>query len=144
MKRLNKNSLACAIATLGLTSSCIEAGFIDDGTVGGKLRTVYYDIEKSDRINTENGAKKDASYTGAWTGSLMLDAESGYWQDVIGFNASLYGVTKLDMNEKNGRSKELLNDSNEGFSKLGQAFVKIKAGDDDTNGPFQCRQADNI
>ncbi len=136
MNKSSKAVLACLITPLGFGSQLLLANFIDDATAGGKLRTVYYDIEKGDRVYPDTGIKKKSTYVGAWTGSVMLDAKSGYYGDIIGVDASLYGVTKLDMNERNRDSKQLLNADNEGFSKLGQAYIKIKFGDDNLNANF--------
>ncbi len=140
MHSFKKSALTCAVAALTLGSQFASADFskfYEDASVSGKLRTTYYDIEKSDRVNTTTNTKKDNSYAGAWTGGIMLDAKSGYAWDVIGFDASFYGVTKFDMKDKNGHSNQLLNDDNEGFGKVGQAYVKMKLGNDELGGKFQ-------
>ena len=98
-------------------SSLRNSPFINNTTLDGKLRTVYYDVQ-----NTE----KD-SISGAWTGGLSLNVHSGYLGDIAGVGASFYGVTKLYMPEENTHSYQLLNDNNEGFGKLGQAYVDIKS-----------------
>ncbi len=134
------------LATVLFSSAALisQADFIDDTTFRGKLRSTYYDVE--------NIYKKDTNQknhtTGAWTGSVMLDIKSGFAWDSIGLGASLYGVTKLDMKEGNqvdaatnpntdGGSYQLLNRYNEGFSKLGQAYLHIKQGDDELGGQFK-------
>ena len=140
MHSFKKSALTCAVAALTLGSQFASADFskfYEDASVSGKLRTTYYDIEKSDRVDTTTKAKKDNSTAGAWTGGIMVDAKSGYAWDVIGFDASFYGVTKLDMKEDNSSSNQLLNDANEGFGKIGQAYIKVKLGNDDLNGNFK-------
>ncbi|MDD7805658.1 MAG: OprD family outer membrane porin [Endozoicomonas sp. (ex Botrylloides leachii)] len=136
MKRLINTALTLGVTLSSLSPLSSSADFLEDSSLSGKIRTVYYDVKKSDRVDADNPdhPKQSASYAGAWTSSVALDASSGYWRDLIGVNASFYGVTKIDMPERNGsNSKELLNDNKEGFSKLGQAFIKLKAGDEENN-----------
>lgn len=136
MKQFRKTTLTFAIAATSLAAQWAPADFIEDSTLNGKVRTVYYNVEKYNRvdINDINHPKTQPSYGGAWTGSVAVDLKSGYWNDILGFDTSVYSVSKLYMAEKNGNnSKELLNDNKEGFSKFGQAFIKFKHGDEVIN-----------
>ncbi len=106
--------------------------FIDDASLGGKVRTVYYDIE--DTYDKKQGAEKYR--TGAWTGALHLDLQSGYAGDIFAVGGSFYGVTKIKMDEdKYKHSYQLLKQKNngkyDGFSKLGQAWADFKFGQDE-------------
>lgn len=105
-----------AIAALSGESSPENSSFINNATLGGKLRTVYYDVHNTEKDST----------SGAWTGGLSLDFRSGYLGDIAGVGVSFYSAARLYMPEKNTHSSQLLNDDNEGFSQLGQAYVKIK------------------
>ncbi|WP_330925704.1 OprD family outer membrane porin [Candidatus Sororendozoicomonas aggregata] len=126
----------CAI--IASTAQGDLSQLFEEGSLNGKLRSIYFDIDKKEYLNGSN-----TKTTGAWTGSLWLDAKSGYAWDVIGFDASYYGVQKLSMANDNkrenggGGSKELLNDNNEGVAKLGQAYIKAKLGDDAVGGQFR-------
>ncbi len=132
-------AISCTI--IFSVSSTVHADLsqlIREGSLTGKLRTTYFDIDKKNYLSHSN-----TKTAGAWTGSLMLDAKSGYAWDIIGFDASFYGVQKFHMpidNERErggGGSKELLNDSNKGGAKLGQAYVKAKLGDDAVGGQLR-------
>ncbi|WP_252176730.1 OprD family outer membrane porin [Endozoicomonas sp. 4G] len=102
-------------AVLSSESLSDNSSFINNTTVGGKLRTVYYDIRNTVKDST----------AGAWTGGLSLDLRSGLGE-IAAIGASLYSAVKLYMPEDNTNSSQLLNNANEGFSKLGQAYVELK------------------
>ncbi|WP_343808170.1 OprD family outer membrane porin [Marinobacterium maritimum] len=61
--------------------------------------------------------------------AIRLDYRSPYFNDVIGFDGSLYAVLKLHA-AKNTARIPLLDEDGDGFSKLGQANVKLKLGED--------------
>ena len=136
MKFSSKTALACAVAALSVGAQASFEKLYDDASVSGKLRTTYYDIKKSDRVQSDGSPKADKT-NGAWTAGLTVDAKSGYAWDMIGFDASLYSANKLHMDKTNGSSNQLLNDANEGFSKIGQAYVKMKLGSDQLNAKFK-------
>ncbi|WP_422472520.1 OprD family outer membrane porin [Endozoicomonas sp. ALB032] len=102
-------------AVLSGESLSDNSRFINNTTLGGKLRTVYYDVHNTVKDST----------SGAWTGGLSLDLRSGLGE-MVGIGASLYSAVKLYMPEENTNSYQLLNNANEGFSKLGQAYVEVK------------------
>lgn len=89
---------------------------IDDATLRGKARTVYYDIHNKEKDST----------SGAWTAALWLDLRSGYLNNIVGFGMSYYGVTRLNMPDSNRNNSQLLDRRNKGLGKLGQAFVELK------------------
>ena len=98
-------------------SSPSSSSFINNTTIDGKLRTVYYDVQNTEKDST----------SGAWTGGLSLNVRSGcLGDDIASVGACFYGVTKLYMPEENTHSYQLLNDDNKGFCKLGQAYIEIK------------------
>ena len=102
--------------------------FIDDAKLGGKLRTVYYNVE-----NTYDKDQGKRPYrAGAWTGAAQVNLQSGYLEDILSVGASFYGVAKLSYDkDKFKHSYQLLLDGKEeGFSKLGQAWVDLKFGRD--------------
>ena len=117
-----QTSIGSAIASSAFDS------FIDDTTVDGKLRTVYYDVhnKEKDRLGEEKNT------AGAWTGGLWVNMRSGYLADIFAFGGSFYGVTKLHMKDDNADSYQLLIDDyhetgvSEGYGKIGQAWVDLK------------------
>lgn len=115
--------IACAASQAAETGN----SFIDDAKLNGKVRTVYYDIE--DTYDKDKGKKPYKS--GAWTGGLQVNLSSGYVGDVVAIGGSFYGVAKIDYDEKEYKdSYQLLDKDNKGFSKLGQAWVDVKMGDE--------------
>ena len=113
--RLSALLLSCLPMTF-IEAQAEDIPLIDDASLSGKARTVYYDIENTEKDST----------SGAWTGALWLDLRSGYIEDIVGFGLSYYGVTKLNMPDNNVHSNQLLDDQNKGFGKLGQAYVELK------------------
>lgn len=113
--------VTCASAQAELTGY----SFVDEISLTGKLRTVYYHVD-----NTEKSSVDNANLTGAWTAGLQVNMQTGYLGDVMAVGGSFYGVAKLDtLNDREGGSYQLLNDDNEGFSKAGQLYVDLKYGD---------------
>ena len=126
-QRFKQSILACTISALCSQYTLAETGnaFIDDASVSGRIRTVYYRIE-----NTEVDSKDNANLKGAWTGALWVDLKSGYFNDVFAVGASAYGVSKFDTFRYDA-SNQLLLDGDKGFGKLGQAWADLKFGNDD-------------
>ena len=116
-------STECLSLSPSRDSSSPHIPFIEDSTGSGKLRTVYYDVRNTKKNTT----------SGAWTGGLWLNVNSGYLADIVKLSGSCYSAVKLYMPEHNVHSYQLLNSNNEGFSKLGQAFVELKLPSKDTN-----------
>jgi len=98
--------------------------FIRDAQIDGRVQTVFFNEENTSTNQTR----------GAWTGAVWLNARSGYLADMISVGGSAYRVARLNMKPGNinpatasgSNSAFLLNDSNEGFGKLGQAYIDLK------------------
>ncbi len=119
MSSLKPSLLSCAVAffSLPVLASDSYDSFISDAKIDGKVQTVFYNDK-----NTSNDTT-----AGAWTGAVWLNAETGYLADFVSVGGSAYRVAKLDMKAGNGvDSSGLLNESAEGFGKLGQAWVDFK------------------
>lgn len=84
-------------------------------TLDGKLRTVSYDV-----YNTQTDRR-----SGAWTTALWLNGQTSNLTDIFYLGASFFGVSRLEMAKNSSTSNQLLNDANEGFAKLGQAYMRI-------------------
>ncbi|MGY5956247.1 OprD family outer membrane porin [Kosakonia sp. BK9b] len=68
----------------------------------------------------------------AWAQGVLLDYQSGWYQDTLGIDASWYSVAKLYAND-NFAGRDLVRDANgkaEGFNKVGQLYAKLKWGED--------------
>ena len=135
---------ASSIVSLSSCLLCSTSGFantgtpfIDDGAIDGKIRTVYYDVENT--YSKDQGTKPYRK--GAWTGGLHLNVRSGHLGDILAIGGSFYGAAKLHYDkDKFGDSYQLLKSKNgkeEGFSKLGQAWVELKY--EQENEPFSGR-----
>ncbi|MFK0572545.1 OprD family outer membrane porin [Endozoicomonas sp.] len=92
-------------------------GFLESPELDGKLRTVFYDVYNSEKDQ----------HTGAWTAALWLNGRTGDFADMVSLGAGFYGVARLEMAKDSTYSYQLLNDANEGFGKLGQAYVRLQA-----------------
>ena len=118
---------ACEVSIPAVMANTTFDSFIDEATMDGKLRTVYYDVHNKET---------DAS-SGAWTGAFWLNLQSGYLADIFAIGGTFYGVTKLYMDENNSHSYQLLIDETkangkidgQGFGKLGQAWADLKIPD---------------
>ncbi|EUM08135.1 hypothetical protein L465_03667 [Enterobacter sp. BIDMC 29] len=78
----------------------------------------------------ENGPKKVHN---AWGQGVAVDYQSGYFDDIIGFDATYYGVVKLGASDYFNSRGILYNNGSgnnksnaEGFSKIGQRNVKLQ------------------
>ena len=80
----------------------------------------------------------------SWAQGVILNLESGYFADVIGFDLSLYGALKLVGDENKFGTDALRNATPRlkgdkfvaeqlSYSKFGQAYVKAKLGDKTLN-----------
>ncbi|WP_330926778.1 OprD family outer membrane porin [Candidatus Sororendozoicomonas aggregata] len=113
---------AMSTAILAAASSVTHADFIDDSTFDIQLRTAHF--------NSNDGSD---SWSQTSEG-IQLNYKSGYFADIIGFDASYYGAVGLDHSGVDPYSTsydrgQLLTKDHSGYHKLGQAFVKVKAGD---------------
>ncbi|WP_257266183.1 OprD family porin [Endozoicomonas sp. ONNA2] len=109
-------SYAVALFSLPVIASNSYDSFIGDAKIDGKVQTVFFN-DKNTSANTTSGA---------WTGAVWLNAQTGYLADFLNIGGSAYRVAKLEMKSGNQGSSELLNADKEGFGKLGQAWVDFK------------------
>ncbi len=121
MSSLKLPLLSCAVALFSLPALAADYDnpFIKDAKIDGRIQTVFFNEDTTSIDQTR----------GAWTGAVWFNAKSGYIADLIAVGGSAYRVALLDMKPGNVGSAFLLNDSNEGFGKLGQAYVNIKLPD---------------
>ena len=93
------------------------------------LRTVHIDTRiENELIENNFGGFPFGDRLGGTALGLVADYNSGYWQDSIGFDASFYGVAKIDARPED---RELFDDTSgtsKGFAKLGQANLKFRRG----------------
>ncbi|MCX4025670.1 outer membrane porin, OprD family [Endozoicomonas sp. SM1973] len=108
-----------------------DEGFIEGSSLDAVLRNVYFNRDGRHGSDYDNRE---------WIQGLQLNYTSGYFADIIGFDASYYGAWDLDSPGNNfthlpadGRNPKETND----ISLLGQAYVKVKLGDDDLNFNFK-------
>ena len=125
-------------AVLAATAGAAQANsFIDDSTVDVKVRGAHFDYKPGTSIKQEEGneveeGKNLADQYKQTALGAELNFKSGYFADVVGFDASLYGALKVsnsggDNNKGNG---QLLGEDGKSYHKLGQAYLKAKFGDD--------------
>jgi len=122
MKNLCLTALSAAI--ISVTSSYASADFLDDSSLDLKLRTVYFDVD----VEGEEGDWGDIAE------GIELNLKSGYAFDILGFDASYYGAIPISTSGKdpyNGYRGQVLGKDKDGYHALGQAYAKIKLGDDD-------------
>ncbi len=103
-------------------------------------RIVDFENEREKKI------KKDEKKRGATALGTQLNFMSGWYKDVLGFNASLYTVGDLHSPYANNRGLLLASNchtvngnkfcNHTGFSKLGQGYVKARIPGDDVKHPL--------
>ncbi|GAA0683058.1 OprD family porin [Marinobacterium maritimum] len=117
MKSLYKAPLALAIAagTLAATPAVFAA---NEPSLNINLRTLYFN-----RDIREGGENQIAA-----SQAVRADYASPFYNDFIGFDASIFGALKLDGRDDDQGSRVLNNDGNDtdSYAKLGQAYVKLK------------------
>ncbi|NRA19787.1 MAG: outer membrane porin, OprD family [Oceanospirillaceae bacterium] len=108
-----------ATVTINVQAAEVNSGFIGDSKLDLNLRTFYFNRDKI--------GQPDAK---ALSQGLRLDFTSGYVNDIIGFDASIFSSQKL-VGKKGHGGTGLLQDkdgSQRSYTKIGQAFVKVKLG----------------
>ncbi|EPJ43643.1 MAG: hypothetical protein OFPII_40480 [Osedax symbiont Rs1] len=112
-------------AILAATSLSMQAaepshGFFNDSSLDLNLRSYYFNRDKVGRADSI-----------ALSQALRLDFTSGYAYDLLGFDASLFSSQKLSGEAGKGGTGLLQDErgSQRGYSKIGQALVKLKLGD---------------
>ncbi len=114
--------IAC-LASFVLSSIVQAEGLWEDNKLTLKTRNIAM------YLDTNTSQSDDAQY--AWAQGIAIDYQSGYFADVIGFDATYSGAIKLMAND-NFQGRDLLRDNNgkaEGFNKISQIYAKAKLGD---------------
>ncbi len=120
-KRTAITAAVLATTSLSLQANAAGSGLFDDDSLSANFRTFYFNRDK------ETGS--DAEALGQ---ALRLDYQSGYANGLIGFDASLFSVAKLSGDSDEGGTGVLQTNgdgSQSGYTKLGQALVKMKLGE---------------
>ena len=120
MKSLYKAPLALAIAASTLATA--PAAFAaNEPSLNINLRTLYFNRDFHDGSEDRVAASQ----------AVRVDYVSPYYNGLIGFDASIYGALKLDGRGNDQDTNVLRNDGSntESYAKLGQAFAKLKLGD---------------
>ena len=89
--------------------------FIDDVKYDAKIKKFYSSAKENNNQTTQD----------TWAGTVWLNAKTGYQIDTIGFVAPAYRVAKLGIKGDPKNSNDLLMASNEGFAKVGQAWIYL-------------------
>ncbi|ANG63911.1 hypothetical protein A8C75_16450 [Marinobacterium aestuarii] len=121
-KRTAIAAAVLASTTLSLQATAAGSGLFEDDSLTASFRTFYFNRDK-DSGNADSEALGQA---------LRLDYQSGYANGLIGFDASLFSVAKLAGDRGEGGTGVLQTNadgSQSGYTKLGQALVKLKLGE---------------
>ncbi len=126
MKSLYKAPLALAIAagTLATTPAAFAA---NEPSLNINLRTLYFNRDFRDGTD----ARAEGEDRVAASQAVRVDYASPFYNDIVGFDASIFGALKLDGrggDENIGMLKADGTDT-DSYAKLGQAFVKLKLGE---------------
>ena len=133
-----KHSYPIVIFSL-ITTTPVEAARIsdvdrfqhNDGSLNLYLRGTYINTEiENKKVEGMLGDIPGGKVQGASAISAILDYNSPYYSKIIGLDASIYAVGKLNSEDSN---RSILNESNEGFGKLGQASFKAKHSTDNSD-----------
>lgn len=105
------------LSVVGFTSSVPL--YADDDNLSLNFRTHYGQVDR--HFGAEDS--EEMSFTAA------INYSSDFYKDLIGFDGSIYSVNKLYA-DKNTARIPLLDENGDGFSKIGQANLKLKLSDD--------------
>lgn len=132
--------LICAAACHDARAANISAvnRFKDEDRLNVYLRAVHIDTQaKNNLIENRLGGLPAGGHFGGTAVGAIVDYNSKYYADVIGFDASLYGVAPIESQDS---SQELLDDRhghNEGFFKVGQSYLKVRHLDETWSADMQ-------
>ncbi len=122
---LRRAALAGAVlAAISVHSqvNAAESGLLENDSLTASLRTFYFNRDKDSGLADSEAAAQ----------ALRLDYQSGYASNLLGFDASLFSVGKL-YGDKGEGGTGLLQDEGDGsqggYTKVGQALVKMKLGE---------------
>ena len=109
-----------AAASMQVQAAESSSGFFTDSKLDLGLRTYYFNRDKIGEPDSK-----------ALSQALRLDFTSGYLNDIVGFDASIFSAQKLSGEKGHGGTGLLRDDgsSQRGYAKIGQAFVKVKLGE---------------
>ena len=96
-----------------------------------RARAVYWNDESTAVPTTAAPNPRANRYEQSAVG-IQLNYRSPHWADIVGFDASVYGVGRVaDSGVPTTNLVEVRNDGqlDDGYATLGQAFVKLKYGD---------------
>lgn len=115
-----KNVVLTTVGIAALSSAAIHTPvFADDHQLSMTLRTHF------GQVTRDWGAPNGEQVSQA----VRLDYASPYYNDVIGVDGSLYSVFKLYAHG-NRAALPLLDENKEGFTKVGQANLKLRLNED--------------
>ncbi|WP_281646833.1 OprD family outer membrane porin [Parendozoicomonas sp. Alg238-R29] len=115
----------------------------NDTTIDLGLRNFYFNRDFRDK-STDNRGNTLPGTAESWSQGARVDLQSGYFADIIGFDASWFGALKLiGEDDKFGsgalrqKSSKVKNGkvvaNQESYDKIGQAYLKARFGDDNIN-----------
>ncbi|WP_432697866.1 OprD family outer membrane porin [Marinobacterium sp. YM272] len=110
--------LALAVSAYGFV---MAPAFAEDSDLSLTLRTHFGQVDR------DFGPGDSEEFSQA----LRLDYRSGYYNDLVGFDGSFYSIFKLAASGNTARIP-LLDENGDGFTKIGQANLKFKLGDQTT------------
>jgi len=114
------SSAILAAMSLQVQAADLSGGFFADSKADLNLRSYYFNRDKI--------GQSDAK---ALSQGVRLNFESGYINNVIGFDASLFSSLKLNGEQGHGGTGLLRSDgdSQKSYTKIGQAYIKAKLGE---------------
>jgi hypothetical protein len=124
MKNLCLTSIAAAV--ISVTAGYANADFLEDSKLDLSTRTVYFGWDE----DGDDGDWHDVAQ------GLQVNFKSGYAFDMLGFDTSFYGAVPISTDGidpySNGSERgQVLGKDKDGYASLGQAYAKMKLGNED-------------
>lgn len=118
-------SLPFSVGAVEITHSPFSS-FVNDSHADLSLRNVFKNLSTEDYGSRSNQT--------AWGQGVTLDYRSGYFADMLGVDASYYGVVKLAASDDFWGRNVLYNDNGtaKGFNKVGQLYLKVRLEEGDS------------
>ncbi|OON35676.1 outer membrane porin, OprD family protein [Izhakiella australiensis] len=115
----------CSFAACGAVALPFNSdGLLEDSKLDIRLKNVWM-------LNGTDGLSQiGMGDQAAWAQAVLVDYDSGWWRDTLGFGVSWYDVEKLYANNSFA-PRDLVRDNNghaEGFNKFGQFYAKARWG----------------
>ncbi|MGL5339942.1 MAG: OprD family outer membrane porin [Aeromonas veronii] len=134
MHYLKMTLVASSMMVSGFYSSCSMAssnGMTDTSLFSdSKLTLSARNIFRTADADYYEDTYRDPQYYHTWVQGVTLDYESGFWNDIVGFDLSYDAVANLNTKTKNGYTDSMLPKDLDGFAKISQNNLKLKLGDD--------------